>query len=214
MGRATGGTALIPLADLLGGPVEPAARGLLGVLLTANGVTVRLTEVEAYSGQGSDPASHAHRGRTPRNAVMFGPAGYAYVYFTYGMHWCVNVVCGPDGAASAVLLRAGSIVDGLELARSRRPAAKRDADLARGPARLTQALAIDAAAYGTSMLDGTGPMTLTLPPEPVAPQQIRSGPRVGVTGAHDIAWRFWLDGDPTVSGYRRHVARGTPRRAG
>jgi DNA-3-methyladenine glycosylase len=189
--------------------VEPAARGLVGALLTANGVTVRLTEVEAYSGLGEDPASHAHRGRTRRNAVMFGPPGYAYVYFTYGMHWCVNVVCGPPGTASAVLLRAASIVDGVELARARRPSARRDADLARGPARLTQALGIDAAAYGTSMLDGTGPMTLAPPPEPVAASVIRSGPRVGVTGAHDIEWRFWLGGDPTVSAYRRH----TPRRA-
>jgi DNA-3-methyladenine glycosylase len=145
---------------------------------------------------------------------MFGPPGYAYVYFTYGMHWCVNVVCGPAGIASAVLLRAGSIVDGLELARSRRPAARRDTDLARGPARLAQALAIDASAYGTSMLDGTGPLLLEAPPEPVDTQRIRSGPRVGVTGAHDIAWRFWLDADPTVSEYRRHVARRSSRPAG
>jgi DNA-3-methyladenine glycosylase len=204
----TSGTALSRLAELLAGPVEAAARGLLGTLLTANGVTVRLTEVEAYSGLGEDPASHAHRGRTARNAVMFGPPGYAYVYFTYGMHWCVNVVCGPEGVASAVLLRAASIVDGLELARSRRPAARQDTDLARGPARLAQALGIDASAYGTSMLDGTGPMTLHEAPEPVAPQAIRAGPRVGVTGAHDVAWRFWLDGDPTVSAYRRHAPRG------
>lgn len=173
-------------------------------------MTVRLTEVEAYSGLGEDPASHAHRGRTPRNAVMFGPPGYAYVYFTYGMHWCVNVVCGPEGVASAVLLRAGSVVDGLDVARERRTGARRDADLARGPARLTRALGVGASAYGTSMLDGTGPMTLSQAPEPVAPHQIRSGPRVGVTGARDIAWRFWLDGDPTVSAYRRHVARESP----
>jgi len=206
VGATAGGTAL-SLAELLEGPVEPAARGLLGALLTGNGVTLRLTEVEAYSGEGSDPASHAHRGRTPRNAVMFGPAGHAYVYFTYGMHWCVNVVCGPAGVASAVLLRAGSIVDGVELARSRRPAARRDVDLARGPARLAQALAIDASAYGTRMLDGTGPLTLAPPPEPVDPARIRSGPRVGVTGAHDVSWRFWLDADPTVSAYRRHVPR-------
>jgi DNA-3-methyladenine glycosylase len=123
------------------------------------------------------------------------------------MHWCVNVVCGPAGIASAVLLRAGSIVDGLELARSRRPAARRDTDLARGPARLAQALGIDASAYGTSMLDGTGPLRLDAGPEPVDIQRIRSGPRVGVTGAHEIAWRFWLDGDPTVSEYRRHTPR-------
>jgi DNA-3-methyladenine glycosylase len=200
------------LAALLAGPVVPAARGLLGALLTANGVTVRLTEVEAYSGLGEDPASHAHRGRTRRNEVMFGPPGYAYVYFTYGMHWCVNVVCGPAGTASAVLLRAASIVDGVELARARRPSARRDAELARGPARLTQALAIDASAYGTSMLDGTGPLTLAPPPYPVDSSAIRSGPRVGVTGAHDVEWRFWLDGDPTVSPYRRHP--GPNERAG
>jgi DNA-3-methyladenine glycosylase len=187
--------------------VEPAARGLLGVLLTGNGVTVRLTEVEAYSGVGVDAASHAHRGRTPRNAVMFGPAGIAYVYFTYGMHWCINVVCGPVGEASAVLLRAASIVDGVGLARSRRPAARRDAELARGPARLAQALGIDRSAYGTSMLDGSGPMTLSKPAEPVDVSAIRSGPRVGVTGAYDLQWRFWLDGEPSVSTYRRHVPR-------
>jgi DNA-3-methyladenine glycosylase len=194
------------LARLLAGPVEPAARGLLGALLSANGVTVRLTEVEAYSGVGEDPASHAHRGRTRRNEVMFGPSGLAYVYFTYGMHWCINVVTGPVGFASAVLLRAGSVVGGAELARTRRSPVRRDADLARGPARLARALGIDATAYGTSMLDGTGPMTLCSPLEPVEPSAIRSGPRVGVTGAHDVQWRFWLHGNSTVSPYRRHTS--------
>ncbi len=190
--------------------MEPAARGLLGARITANGVTIRLTEVEAYSGLGTDPASHAHRGRTKRNEVMFGPPGYAYVYFTYGMHWCVNVVCGPPGVASAVLLRAGAVVAGLEIARSRRGASVPDRDLARGPARLAAALALSRDVYGTSMLDGSGPILLEPPPEPVPPAAIRSGPRVGVTGGHDTEWRFWLDGDPTVSPYRRH----TPRRTG
>jgi DNA-3-methyladenine glycosylase len=194
---------------LLGGPVEAAARGLLGCRLTAHGVTLRLTEVEAYSGVGMDAASHAHRGRTARNAVMFGPPGFAYVYFTYGMHWCMNVVCGQSGAASAVLLRAGSIVDGMELARSRRLAARRDADLARGPARLCAALGIDAAVYGSDLLDGSGPVTLRPPTAPVDPEAVCAGPRVGVTGAHDLPWRFWLASDPTVSAYRRH----TPRRS-
>jgi DNA-3-methyladenine glycosylase len=192
---------------LLAGPVEAAARGLLGALVTANGVTIRLSEVEAYSGTGSDPASHAHRGRTPRNEVMFGPAGYAYVYFTYGMHWCLNIVTGPAGIASAVLLRAGAVVSGAEVARSRRGARVPDRDLARGPARLASALGLDRSAYGTSVLDGTGPILLSAPPSPPDPSRVRSGPRVGVTGAHDVEWRFWLDGDPTVSPYRRHAPR-------
>jgi DNA-3-methyladenine glycosylase len=116
------------------------APALLGVRLVSElggtRVAVRLTEVEAYMG-GQDPGSHAYRGPTPRTTVMFGPAGFLYVYFTYGMHWCANVVCGPDGSASAVLLRAGEVVEGLDAARARRRAARRDEDLARGPARLT-----------------------------------------------------------------------------
>ena len=187
--------------------VAETARTLLGWRITANNVTVRLTEVEAYAGTGEDAASHAHRGRTPRNTIMFGPAGFAYVYFTYGMYWCLNIVTGGVGEASGVLLRAGEVVDGLETARSRRVAAAKDRDLARGPARLASALGIDASAYGTSVLDGTGPIRLRPPRSPVDPALIRSGPRVGVSGAHDLEWRFWLDGDPTVSAYRRHVPR-------
>ncbi|GIH17285.1 putative 3-methyladenine DNA glycosylase [Rugosimonospora africana] len=164
--------------------------------------------MEAYSGTGLDPASHAHRGRTPRNEVMFGPAGYAYVYFTYGMHWCMNVVCGVEGEASAVLLRAGSVVDGLDAARARRTAVRRDVDLARGPARLCSALGIDRTFYGTNLLDGRGPGLLVPPDGPVG--EIVAGPRVGVTGAHDLPWRFWIAGDPTVSVYRRHVPRTRP----
>ncbi|MCW3817078.1 DNA-3-methyladenine glycosylase [Micromonospora sp. DR5-3] len=194
------------LADLLAGPVVPAARGLLGCLLTAGGVTVRITEVEAYAGTAGDPASHAHRGRTRRNAVMFGPSGRAYVYFTYGMHWCMNVVTGPDGEASAVLLRAGEVVDGLPTARSRRPAVRRDVDLARGPARLCAALGIDGAVYGVDLL-GDGPVRLRPATAPVPAAAVLAGPRVGVTGAHDVPWRFWLASDPTVSAYRRHVPR-------
>jgi DNA-3-methyladenine glycosylase len=195
------------LAELLAGPVVSAARGLLGCLLTAGGVTVRLTEVEAYAGHGGDPASHAHRGRTPRNAVMFGPPGHAYVYFTYGMHWCLNVVCGGPGEASAVLLRAGAVVGGVAAARARRPTARGDAELARGPARLCMALGIDRSANGTSLLDGSGPIALASPASPVDPALVRVGPRVGVAGGHDTPWRFWLGGEPSVSAYRRQVRR-------
>jgi DNA-3-methyladenine glycosylase len=196
------------LRALLAGPVEGAARGLLGCELSANGVTVRLTEVEAYAGTGGDPASHAHRGRTNRNAIMFGPAGFAYLYFTYGMHWCMNVVTGVEGVASAVLLRAGEVVSGVDVARERRPAVRKDVELARGPARLCAALGLDGSAYGADLLAtrGSGPL-LRPPAEPVPADDVAVGPRVGVTGAYDIPWRFWIAGDPTVSTYRRHVPK-------
>jgi DNA-3-methyladenine glycosylase len=185
--------------------VDEAARDLLGWRLTANGVTVRLSEVEAYSGLGEDPASHAHRGMTARNEVMFGPPGWLYVYQIYGMHFCANVVCGEPGRAAAVLLRAGAVVDGRPTARQRRPAARNDHDLAAGPAKLMQVLALNRSANATSLIDGTGPATLSPPTEPPGP--ITAGPRVGVTSALDVPWRFWLTGDPTVSAYRRHVSR-------
>jgi DNA-3-methyladenine glycosylase len=191
--------------DLPATQVESAARLLLGWRLTANRVTVRLTEVEAYSGLGEDPASHAHRGRTARNAVMFGPAGRLYVYQIYGMYFCANVVCGEPGRAAAVLLRAGEVVDGLETARQRRPAARTNHDLAAGPAKLMQVLALDRSANDTSLIDGTGPARLTPPAGPAG--SIAAGPRVGVTSAHDVPWRFWISGDPTVSAYRRHTPR-------
>jgi DNA-3-methyladenine glycosylase len=196
------------LRALLAGPVDGAARALLGCELSARGVTVRLTEVEAYAGTGGDPASHAHRGRTDRNAIMFGRAGFAYLYFTYGMHWCMNVVTGVEGVASAVLLRAGEVVAGIDVARARRPAVSRDAELARGPARLCAALGLDGRAYGADLLAADGPGPLLRPPaKPVDADGIATGPRVGVTGAHEIPWRFWIAGDPTVSIYRRHVPR-------
>ncbi|MEV4350580.1 DNA-3-methyladenine glycosylase [Actinoplanes sp. NPDC049596] len=185
--------------------VDEAARQLLGWQLTANGVTLRLTEVEAYSGLGEDPASHAHRGMTARNEVMFGPAGFLYVYQIYGMHFCANIVCGEEGKASAVLLRAGAVVSGLELARSRRAASRRDSDLAAGPAKLMQVLALGRSANGTSVIDGSGPLTVSPPDGPVG--AISAGPRVGVTSALDVAWRFWISDDPSVSAYRRHTPR-------
>ena len=185
------------------GPVEQVAPTLLGCLVTAFGVTVRLTEVEAYAGQGADPASHAHRGPTPRSAVMFGPAGRLYVYFTYGMHWCANVVTGPDGEASAVLLRAGEVVDGLDVARQRRPGAS-DRDLCRGPARLAKALALDADVLGVDLLSAASPVRLRPGDHDEA---VLSGPRTGVAAGAETPWRFWLAGDRTVSPYRPAVRR-------
>jgi DNA-3-methyladenine glycosylase len=182
--------------DLLLEPVAEVAPRLLGARLTHGGVTVRLTEVEAYDGA-NDPASHAYRGPTPRAEIMFGPPGRLYVYFSYGVHWCANVVCGPQGTASAVLLRAGEVVDGLATARARR-GDRPDEALARGPANLTQALGIDREQDGLD-LDGL----LVLPPVPASAEDIVSGPRVGVTLAHDVPWRFWLRGERYVSAYRR-----------
>jgi DNA-3-methyladenine glycosylase len=185
--------------------VLEVAPALLGAHLSAGGVTVRLTEVEAYAGA-ADPGSHAFRGRTPRTSVMFGPAGRAYVYFTYGMHWCTNVVTGPDGEASAVLLRAGEVVDGLDAALDRRPGV-RERDLCRGPARLCRTLGITGAHTGVDLLDPAAPVRL-LPGAPVDPALVRTGPRVGVAGDGAAAlWRFWLDDEPTVSPYRPAVLR-------
>jgi DNA-3-methyladenine glycosylase len=185
------------LRELLSGPVLEVAPRLLGAVLRHGHVACRVTEVEAYDGS-DDPGSHAYRGRTPRNEVMFGPPGHLYVYFTYGMHFCCNVVCGPEGRASAVLLRAGEVVDGVETARSRRPAARDDRDLARGPARLCQALAIGATENGHDL--SAPPLTLT--PTGVDAGRVRTGPRVGLRLAADRPWRYWLDGDPSVSAYR------------
>lgn len=165
-------------------------------------VAVRISEVEGYRGVGEDPGSHAFRGMTRRNAVMFGEAARLYAYFTYGMHTCLNVVAGHPGMSSAVLLRGGTVVDGLELARSRRPGAS-DRDLARGPARLALTLGVPLAASGADLL--ASPFSLQVPSLPVA---FASGPRTGVSGAGGgvaFPWRFWIPGDPGVSTYRRHA---------
>lgn len=190
------------LADRLDGPVLEVAPTLLGGVLrheTPEGtVAVRLTEVEAYAGE-QDPGSHAYRGTTARNEVMFGPPGHLYVYFTYGMHYCCNVVVGERGHASAVLLRAGQVVEGVDHARDRRRNGP-DRDLARGPARLCQALGIDLRHNGATLDDG--PLTLTLPDEPHHLSEVLTGPRVGLRHAADHPWRFWLADEPTVSAYR------------
>ncbi|WP_432479078.1 DNA-3-methyladenine glycosylase [Nocardioides sp. GXQ0305] len=191
------------LGALLGGDVLEVAPRLLGAVLRHGEVALRLTEVEAYDGD-DDPGSHAYRGRTARNAVMFGPPGHLYVYFTYGMHHCCNVVAGPEGRASAVLLRAGEVVAGLDVARARRPGAP-DRDLARGPARLCRALAIDREHDGADL--SVPPLTLVAC-EPV--RHVEAGPRVGLRGAPDRPWRFWIPGERSVSSYRPAAPRGRP----
>jgi DNA-3-methyladenine glycosylase len=190
------------LHDLLNAPVLQVAPRLLGSVLRRGEVACRITEVEAYDGS-RDPGSHAFRGPTARNAVMFGPPGHLYVYFTYGMHYCCNVVCGPAGSASAVLLRAGEIIDGVQEARALRTAARHDRDLARGPARLCMALGIAADANGHDLT--APPLTLTVAEGSVG--TVESGPRVGLRHGADRPWRFWLAGDPTVSSYRPAVRR-------
>jgi DNA-3-methyladenine glycosylase len=244
--------------DFFARPSTEVAPDLLGTVIehqTADGlVAVRLTEVEAYAGA-ADPASHAYHGKTRRNAVMFGPPGHAYVYFTYGMHFCVNLVCLGNGSASAVLLRAGAVIDGEDLARARRTRPGRGGgpdgtrlalrDLARGPARLCQALDIDRSLDGADVCVADSPLRMrwpdasatarsgavlprgdaagpggTTPPDPpvrgdpsprtpLGPprEQIARGPRVGVAAAAEVPWRFWIEGDPTVSAYRAHVPR-------
>lgn len=192
------------LRDQLAKPSPEVAADLLGCRFShhteVGTVTVELTEVEAYDGQG-DPASHAYRGLTPRNAVMFGEAGGLYVYRSYGLHWCCNVVTGIEGEASAVLLRAGRVVEGVDLARLRRGERVPDRSLARGPANLAQALGIDGSHDGQHVLDGTA-LLLEKGPD-IHASRVRTGPRVGVTLAHDVPWRFWIAGDETVSAYKR-----------
>jgi DNA-3-methyladenine glycosylase len=241
-GEPTAG-GLLPRGFFAGSSLAVAPR-LLGCVLeheTSEGlVAVTLTEVEAYDGS-NDPASHAYRGQTGRNAVMFGEPGHAYVYFTYGMHFCVNVVCRPEGTASAVLLRAGRVVEGIPLAAARRAAARNgsnpgqgdlggsggpsrpagmsaagvaspavERELARGPARLCQALGIGRRLDGADMCGPGSPLRIRPAPAPGPGQpvpDVSRGPRVGIAAAADRPWRFWLTGDPTVSAYRPHVPR-------
>ncbi|WP_225925049.1 DNA-3-methyladenine glycosylase [Pseudonocardia abyssalis] len=197
----------------LSADVEAAAVRLLGCTVEADTpdgtVAVRLVEVEAYRGA-DDPASHSHRGRTPRNGVMFGPAGHLYVYFVYGMHFCANVSCLDDGDAGAVLLRAGEVVSDLTVARHRRPTAHRDVDLARGPARLASLLGLGREANGVDVTCTTSAVRVLAGP-PVDPARVRTGPRVGVRAAADVPWRFWIDGEPAVSVYRRAARAGRLR---
>lgn len=200
---------------LLGLPVEVAPR-LLGAVLRVetaeSSVAVRLTEVEAYHGQGTgdrpDPGSHARMGPTARNATMWGEPGHLYVYLSHGIHSCVNVVCGPEGVAGGILLRAGEVVEGVDAAFARRAAARVARDLARGPGRLGDAVGLrhpihDGIDAVTGAAQAGATARLFLLERPLA--DVASGPRVGVAGVAGTAaypWRFWIPGDPTVSAFR------------
>jgi len=174
------------------------ARSLLGRVLNGHGVAARITEVEAYGGV-DDPASHAFT-RTPRSEIMYGPPWHLYVYRSYGIHFCANIVTGPTDKAAAVLVRAGEIVDGIEMARERRGRPVKDAALARGPGNLARALGLSVLDLGADLLQQTG---VRIGPPPEVTPGISTGPRVGVSKAADVPWRFWIVGDPTVSAYRR-----------
>lgn len=190
--------------ELFSRPAIEVAPLLLGATISVGDVTVRLTEVEAYLGE-FDPGSHAFRGPGKRNAIMYGEPGFLYTYFIYGMHVCANVVCSPSGIASAVLLRAGEVVEGVELARLRRRTSKSDADLARGPGLLCVALGITLADLGDDLESGR--VRLDMAMEPV---QFETGPRTGVSGdggSVDFPWRYWIPGDPTVSPYKKHTPK-------
>lgn len=192
--------------------VLTVAVDLLGATITSRSpegdVTVRLTEVEAYGGE-DDPGSHAARGRTPRNSVMYAEPGRLYVYRHLGLHHCLNVVAQPTGRAAAVLLRAGEVVEGADLAWARREAAgvvDSERQLARGPGRLAVCLGLDLDANGADVTEEGGDVVLRMRPEGSVVPAHRQGPRVGVAGAGGDAarhpWRFWLAGEPTVSAYR------------
>lgn len=208
---------LIPAtrAALTALPVEVAPRLLGGVLEVTVGearVAVRLTEVEAYHGAGTgpepDPGSHARMGRTARNATMWGEPGHLYVYLSHGIHSCVNVVCAPEGQAGGILLRAGAVIEGEDVAFARRPAARVARDLARGPGRLGDAVGLRHPVHDGIDAVTARPRTgasarLWLPV--VARADVEAGPRVGVAGVAGTAafpWRFWISGDPTVSPFR------------
>jgi DNA-3-methyladenine glycosylase len=204
-------------SDFYDRSVHDVARDLLGAVVSHAGVSVRLTEVEAYAGVG-DPGSHAFRGMTPRTEVLFAEPGSLYVYFTYGMHWCANLVAGPCGSGAAVLLRAGEVVDGAETALKRRQGSRGGRilprDVARGPARLTVAMSLGKAHNGLLVTALDCPIQVDRG-APISDALVRRGPRVGVSGpggdATAYPWRLWVDGDPTVSTYRPGVVRSRSR---
>ncbi len=174
---------------------------LLNKVLVHGGRAARIVEVEAYAGA-DDPGSHAYRGQTPRNRVMFGPAGHLYVYFTYGMHWCANAVCGSPGMASAVLLRAGAPLKGVEEMFAARAAARRTRDLCSGPAKLCQALALDRAFDGADLVTADRGVTIVDDGTP-PPAEPGVSTRIGLSAGAEHPWRWFVPGEPNVSAHRR-----------
>ena len=187
----------LPRAFYRRDPREVAPALLNKLLVATDGRAARIVETEAYCGP-LDAAAHSYRGQTPRNAVMFGKPGLLYVYFTYGMHWCGNAVCGEEGEGVAVLLRAAEPVAGLDLMRAARPAAKRDRELCSGPARLCQAFGIARAQDGADLVTADRGLSIVddgVPPpaDPVV------GPRIGIRHAAELPWRWYVRGNPHVS---------------
>ncbi|MDN7905828.1 DNA-3-methyladenine glycosylase [Burkholderia diffusa] len=194
---------LLPRAFFDRAATEVAPQLLNKILAAADGRAGRIVEVEAYAGA-IDPAAHTYRGKTPRNATMFGPPGHMYVYFTYGMHWCCNCVCGPEGAGTGVLIRALEPLHGLERMRAARPPLTRDRDLCRGPARLTQALGIAGAQDGVDLvaaLEGFALVDDGMAP----PANLAGGPRVGIRVGQELPWRWSVPGNRHVSGPLPHI---------
>lgn len=205
--RESGGVTAREILSMHATQVAPLVLGasLVSVVDGAE-VRLRITEVEAYGGVGEDPGSHAYRRQTARNATMFGSAGRAYVYFTYGMHWCFNIVTEVEGVAGAVLVRAGEVAQGLGTARARRGPSVPERELARGPARLTVALGITGAQDGVDLLSPDSPLRLEGLRQEAIPH--RMGPRTGVGGEGALTpWRFHLADEPTVSRYRPAARR-------
>ena len=201
-----GGPLRVVAAERLLAPAEVAARDLLGTLLVREldgaRVVARIVETEAY--REDDPASHSHRRRTPRTEPMFAEPGTAYVYRSYGVHWCLNVGVEPAGVGAAVLLRAAAVLQGVEVVRRRRPRVRREAELLRGPGCLTAGLDIDGPRFDhRSLLDADAPLRLVDDGWRPVEQDVLTGPRVGVSAAAEVPWRFHLQGIPSVSVYRR-----------
>ena len=170
---------------------------LLNKVLIRDRRAGRIVETEAYCGS-EDPGSHTYRGMTPRNRVMFGPPGGLYVYFTYGMHWCANAVCGDDGDGVAVLIRALAPLEGLDEMWAARPRARRERDLCSGPAKLCQALGLDRDFDGADLVSGDRGITIaddgTAPPD-----EAGNGRRIGLSAGAEHPWRWWVTGEPNVS---------------